>query len=205
MQIPALIMAGGKGKRIGLPIEKPLLPLLGKPLISWVVEAAKSAQSISPFSVVTSENTLATERWCASKGFRVIRTDAKGYHYDLKQALVNGQINSPVLTVSSDAPALTGKFLDKVIAMYQERGSDALTVLVPVEKRVEMGLSISSTYLFEGKNYCVAGINVINAAKINEEKIGESAFISTDLEAVLNVNTLDDLRIAEEAMLIGAR
>ena len=26
MKVPALIMAGGKGTRMGLPIEKPLLP-----------------------------------------------------------------------------------------------------------------------------------------------------------------------------------
>ena len=29
MKVPALIMAGGKGTRMGLPVEKPLLPLLG--------------------------------------------------------------------------------------------------------------------------------------------------------------------------------
>ena len=34
MKVPALIMAGGKGKRMGLPVEKPLLPFLGKPLLT---------------------------------------------------------------------------------------------------------------------------------------------------------------------------
>ena len=29
MKVPALIMAGGKGSRMGLPVEKPLLPFLG--------------------------------------------------------------------------------------------------------------------------------------------------------------------------------
>jgi adenosylcobinamide-phosphate guanylyltransferase len=205
MQIPALIMAGGKGKRLELPIEKPLLPLKGKPLIGWVIEAAKSAKSISQLIVVTSENTTATERWCISKGFKVIKTDAKGYHDDLKQALAVAQIHSPVMVVSADVPALTGEFFDKVIAKYEAGRSDALTVLVPVEKRVELGLSISSKYPFEGKNYCVAGINVINAAKINEEKLSESALVSTELEAILNVNTIDDLRIAEEVMLTLAK
>jgi len=36
MNVPCLIMAGGKGKRMGLPVEKPMLPVLGKPLlIGW--------------------------------------------------------------------------------------------------------------------------------------------------------------------------
>ncbi len=39
MMVPALIMAGGKGSRMGLPTEKPMLPFLGKPLLDWVAEA----------------------------------------------------------------------------------------------------------------------------------------------------------------------
>jgi GTP:adenosylcobinamide-phosphate guanylyltransferase len=49
MKVPALIMAGGKGKRMGLPVEKPLLPFLDKPLIDWVVEAVESAEKVSEF------------------------------------------------------------------------------------------------------------------------------------------------------------
>ena len=47
MKVPALIMAGGKGSRMGLPTEKPLLPFLGKPLIDWVAEAILGAKKIS--------------------------------------------------------------------------------------------------------------------------------------------------------------
>lgn len=46
MKIPALIMVGGKGKRIGLSVEKPLIPFLGKPLVDWVVDAVKSSKKI---------------------------------------------------------------------------------------------------------------------------------------------------------------
>ena len=52
--IPALIMAGGKGSRMGLPTEKPLLPFLGKPLIDWVADAILNAQKVSAFYVITS-------------------------------------------------------------------------------------------------------------------------------------------------------
>ena len=67
MKVPALIMAGGKGKRMGLPVEKPLLPFLGKPLIDWVVEAVQSAKKVSELYVVTSENTPETEKHCQTK------------------------------------------------------------------------------------------------------------------------------------------
>ena len=71
MKVPALIMAGGKGKRMGLPIEKPLLPFLGKPLVDWVAEAVASAQNVSEFYIVTSPNTPKTEKHCQSKGWNV--------------------------------------------------------------------------------------------------------------------------------------
>jgi adenosylcobinamide-phosphate guanylyltransferase len=194
-------MAGGKGKRIGLDVEKPLLSFLGKPLIEWVADAVKSAENVSEFFVVTSETTPKTGEWCLAKGLKVVRTDARGYHDDLKQALIKLHISSPVMTVSSDLPALTGKFLDKVVLMYENNGVDAVTVLVPLEKRTEAGLSVSSTYPYDGVSYCVCGVNVINGAKICEEKMSEQAFITTDLEAVLNVNTLNDLEIAREIVL----
>jgi len=196
-------MAGGKGKRIGLPVEKPLLPFLGKPLIEWVANAVKAAAKVSELHVVTSENTPKTEEWCRSNDLKFVRTDAKGYHDDLKQALGKLHINSPVMTVSSDLPALTGGFLDKVVLMFEGSLVDALTFLVPLEKRMEIGLSVSSTYPFEGAFYCVCGVNVINGAKIFEEKLSEQALITSDLEAVLNVNTLDDLEVAQKTMRVS--
>jgi adenosylcobinamide-phosphate guanylyltransferase len=202
LRVPALVMAGGRGKRIGLPVEKPMLPLLGKPMIDWVADAVASAKRVTEFYVVTSENTLETDKYCLSHGLRVIRTDAKGYHDDLKQALSKAKIGTAVLTVSSDLPALTGEFLDRVVASYQANDKDALTVLVPVEKRLQLGLSVSSTYPFQGKDYAVCGVNVIDASKIAEEKIGEGAFISEEIEAVFNVNTIQDLIVAENILAL---
>jgi adenosylcobinamide-phosphate guanylyltransferase len=204
LRVPALIMAGGRGKRIGLPVEKPLLTVLDKPLIDWVVDAVASSKRVTEFYVVTSENTAETEKHCQTRGLHIIQTNAKGYHDDLKQALSKAQIASAVLTVSSDLPALTGAFLDQAIAAYETNGKDALTVLVPVGKRLQLDLSVSSTYPFQGKEYAVCGINLINAAKIAEEKLEECAFVTEEIAAVLNVNTLQDLAVAEK-MLAAAR
>ncbi len=93
--IPALIMAGGKGSRMGLPTEKPLLPFLGKPLIDWVADAVLNAKKVSEFYVITSANTPQTEKYCLDRGWRVLRTDAKGYHNDLKQAVLKAESDGP--------------------------------------------------------------------------------------------------------------
>jgi adenosylcobinamide-phosphate guanylyltransferase len=204
MRIPALIMAGGKGTRIGLATEKPLLSFLGKPLVEWVVEAVKSAEKVSEFYVVTSKNALETERKCLRDGLKVLRTDGKSYHDDLKQAILEAQLLGPVLTMPADLPAVTGKFLDKVVTAYEECEKDALAVFVPIAKLEALELSVSSTDEHKGVWYAVSGVNIINGARISDAgKIDTGAIITEEVEVILNINTLKDLAIAERIMRKG--
>ena len=192
MKVPALIMAGGKGKRMGLPVEKPLLPFLGKPLIDWVAEAVASAEKVSEFYVVTSANTPETEKHCQSKGWKVLRTDAKGYHNDLKQARAMADLMGPVLTIPADSPAVTGKFLDKIISQFEVCGKDFYAVFVPYQVRESLGLSVDSTDEYMGEWYAVSGVNIVNGAKIQGEgKIETSALITEEVEVLLNINTFE--------------
>ena len=200
MRVYALIMAGGKGKRLGLAIEKPIIPFLGKPLIDWVVEAVRSARTIAQFYVVTSQYTSETEKKCLKEGLNVIRTDGKSYHEDLKQAIIEANLRLPVLTIPADLPALTGEFIDKIVSTYDLEGKDAIAVFVPLETREKLGLSISSTDKYEGVDFAVSGVNVINGARINEENLNTAAIITDEIEAALNINTQKDLYIAEKIM-----
>jgi adenosylcobinamide-phosphate guanylyltransferase len=199
--IPALIMAGGKGSRMGLPTEKPLLPFLGKPLIDWVADAILNAQKVSEFYVITSANTPQTEKHCLDRGWKVLHTDAKGYHNDLKQVVLKANLLGPVLTMPSDVPAITGAFLDKVVSEFEGCGKDFLAVFVPIKTRQDLGLSISSTDEYKGVWYAVSGVNIINGAKVlGEGKIETSAIITEETEVLLNVNTTKDLEIAQQIM-----
>jgi adenosylcobinamide-phosphate guanylyltransferase len=192
-------MAGGKGKRMGLPVEKPLLPFLGKLLIDWVVDAVASAEKVSEFYVVTSENTPETEKHCINMGWQVLQTDAKGYHSDLKQAVQEAGWGGALLTIPSDLPALSGRFLDKVVSTFEVCGKDFLAVFVPIKARENLELSISSTDEYQGVWYAVAGVNIVNGAKIHGKgKIKTSAIITEEIEVLLNINTLKDLEIAEK-------
>jgi adenosylcobinamide-phosphate guanylyltransferase len=201
MKVPALIMAGGKGKRIGLPVEKPLLPFLGKPLIDWVVGAVASAEKVSEFYVVTSGNTPETEKRCRSMGWRFLRTDAKGYHSDLKQAVRDAGLEGAVLTIPADLPAVTGRFLDKVVSAFEVCGKDFFAVFVPIKAREDLALSVSSMDEYKGVWYAVSGVNIVNGAKVHEEgKIETSAIITEETDVLLNINTLKDLEISEKIM-----
>ena len=199
-------MAGGKGKRMGLPVEKPLLPFLGKPLVDWVAEALASARNVEEFYVVTSRNTPKTEKHCENKGWKVVHTNAKGYHDDLKQAVRDAGLAGAVLTIPADLPAVTGKFLDKTIRAFEVSGKEFLAVFVPIEKRKRLGLSVSSTDEYKGVWYAVSGVNIVNGTKIQEEgKIETSAIVSDEIEVLLNINTLKDLEVAERMMRTDER
>jgi len=201
MKVPALIMAGGKGTRMGLPTEKPMMPFLGKPLIDWVTKAIFEAKNISQFYVITSANTPETERHCLEQGWQILRTDAQGYHNDLKQAVSKANLTGPILTMPSDVPAITGQFLDRVVDEFESCGKDFLAEFVPIKSRQDLGLSISSTDEYKGVWYAVSGINLIDGVKIQGEgKIETSAIITEEQEVLLNVNTLKDIEIAQKML-----
>jgi adenosylcobinamide-phosphate guanylyltransferase len=197
--ITALIMAGGKGTRLGLTVEKPMLLFLGKPLIDYIIAAINQAKSITDFYIVTSDNTPNTARHCKSMNWKIIHTDAKGYHDDLKQAVRKTNLTGPVLTMPSDVPAITGVFLDKVVHEFEQCRKDFLAVFVPIQKRLDLGLSISSTDEYKGIWYAVSGINIINGTMIQKDgKIETSALITEETEVLLNINTLKDVEIAQK-------
>ncbi|MDR2700523.1 MAG: NTP transferase domain-containing protein [Nitrososphaerota archaeon] len=199
MDITALIMAGGKGTRMGLTVEKPMLPFFGKPMIDYVIAAINQTKNITNFYVVTSNNTPNTEQHCKNMNWGIIHTDAKGYHDDLKQAVRKANLTGPVLTMPSDVPAITGVFLDKVVCEFEQCKKDFLAVFVPIQKRLDLELSISSTDEYNGVWYAVSGINVINGTMIQKEsKIETSAFITEEHEVLLNINTLKDVEIAQK-------
>jgi len=192
-----LIMAGGKGKRFGGKTEKALTKLLGKPLIQWVIEATKAAEKISEVYVIATDQTPKTLEAVSNIGVKVIKTEGKGYHEDLQQAILDSGMEYPVLAISADMPLLTGEFLDHVISHYWKAGKPALTVLVPIEACRRHGVEPTSLYPYDGKSYAVSGLNVVDGRKISEGEQEQEVLISDRIEIAININTRQDLKAAE--------
>jgi GTP:adenosylcobinamide-phosphate guanylyltransferase len=170
-------------------------------MVEWVAEAVARAERVSEFYIVTSVNTLMTERHCHSKGWKTLRTTAKGYHEDLKEAVSKIGWVGPVLTLPADVPAITGKVLDKIVDRFEVCNKDFLAVFVPISAREKLGLSISSTDEYDGVWYAVSGINIVNGAKIKSEgKVETNAIITEEIEVVLNINTNKDFEVAQNIM-----
>lgn len=58
----AVILAGGKGLRLGHDIPKQLLPLGGKPVLRWSAEAFHSAEEIDKMIIVAEKSSMDTIR-----------------------------------------------------------------------------------------------------------------------------------------------
>jgi 1L-myo-inositol 1-phosphate cytidylyltransferase len=66
--VKAVILAAGRGSRLDtMPVSKPLCPVNGRPLIEWVILAAREA-GISEFAVVTGHDRGAIERHLSAFG-----------------------------------------------------------------------------------------------------------------------------------------
>jgi uncharacterized protein (TIGR00454 family) len=200
MRVVALIMAGGRSRRFGGDIEKPMAKFMGKPLIRRVIEATKESKRIAETYVAVTSYTRKTAEEAAKASVKIVETDGRGYHADVQQAVQESNLTCPVVIISSDLPLLNGEFLDEIISKYEESGKPALTVMVPEEAFLEYKLSAVSPYDYDGKMYAVSGINIIDGRQISEEQEQE-VVISRRPEAVFNVNSSKDLESAKNYLL----
>jgi len=196
MGVTALVMAGGKGTRMKLREEKPLLNVCGRSMIEHVLNALKSAKKVDEIVIAVSEHTPQTAKMIRKFSMKVLETPGTDFVSDSQYAVKKLKLDT-VMTISADLPLVTGEVIDEVIERYKQCGKPALTVVVPAETRERLGLK--ADYVFErgGRRLVPAGINVIDGNRINEKQLEEEIFVINKEEVVVNVNTPEDLKIAE--------
>jgi adenosylcobinamide-phosphate guanylyltransferase len=101
----ALVMAGGKGRRMNSDSEKLLLNYK-KPVILHVFDALKDSQCFEKIIALTSPNTPKTQDLLEKSGIEIIKTSGEGYVQDLN--LILNSIDGDVFVTSGDLPFLDG-------------------------------------------------------------------------------------------------
>ncbi len=197
MGVTALVMAGGKGSRMALSEEKPLLQVGGKPVIEHVLTALKNAKKVSSIVVAVSDYTPKTAQLMLKFPVSVIKTPGKEYVYDMGYAVKTLGLQT-VLAIGADFPLLTADVVDSIVEHYEGCGKPALSVVVPMEKKAKLGLSGKYGFDLNGEHVVPAGINVVDGRRINEEELEEEIYVSDRKEVAVNINTIQELRIAED-------
>jgi len=199
MGVTALLMAGGEGTRLKTQGEKPLLKVGDKPMIECVLNALKDAKKVDEIIVASSKLTPKTAAFARKQSLKVLQTPGKGFCLDARFAIKKLKLGT-VLTICADLPLIKSEFIDKVITHYEQCKKPALTVMAPLENYKKFGLSADYVFEIDGKNLVPVGVNVVDGKRIGEKELEEEILVVDDERVVVNVNTLDDVRIAERVL-----
>jgi adenosylcobinamide-phosphate guanylyltransferase len=196
-------MAGGRGSRLGVGVEKPLLPICGEAMLKRVVGALRSSKFIEAVFIAVSKWTPNTKREAEELG-TIIETSGSGYVDDLREALKIVWTKygfKDVVVASSDLPLLDGKLIDDVVKKYVESGKEALTVVVDRDAYERLGFD--AEYLMEhgGTRVVPVGLNVLRADLVDRKGfLDEEIYLHSRAEHLVNVNTIDEAKRAEEIL-----
>lgn len=191
--VTALIMAGGKGTRMELEVEKPLVEINGKPMIQYVINALKNTDKINKIIVATSKNTPETRTFLNEQGIDIIETPGDGYVNDLGFIISNLKLDDVILTVTADLPLINSDIIDYVLKEYEKSDKPAMSVLIPIDVFKKYG--IKPTMMFE--NLIPSGLNILRSInKTQDEKV----LIIERIELALNINTCEDIKLLKKLL-----
>lgn len=126
-----MVLAGGDGAVIDPTVHiKGLVPIAGKPMIEWVVEALRAAETIAEIAVVVPTRDNLGE-W-AERVDHIVISDGSFIDNALAgfSALDGGH---PVLATTGDLPALTAEAIDDFVERSLDAGADFSYPLVSAQ------------------------------------------------------------------------
>ncbi|MFM8659053.1 MAG: NTP transferase domain-containing protein, partial [Candidatus Nitrosotenuis sp.] len=176
----ALIMAGGKGTRMGMPEEK-LLLRYKKPTILHVIEALQNSKCFSKIFAATSPNSPNTEK-LISEHIDIIKTSGKDYVSDLNNAL--STLNDFVFVVSGDLPLLDHAIIQDMVSKHQ-KNTQWQSFLVTKKFLDKNNLSLEYSTILNGEECYYTGISIVSPKESNQE----TCTIYNDTRIAVNLNT----------------
>lgn len=184
-------MCGGRGSRLHIQEEKPLVPISGRPMVDHVVDALEASRIDRIVGVVT-DHTPDTATHLRSR-IEVIRTAGNSYCEDVGEAIDRLGL-SRVVTVGADLPLIDGATMNRILVGTDEgRGSTA--ICVSLARKRTIGTSIDDTLEpveVDGRRAIPSGINVV------DREAPETRYRLVDAPALaVNVNRPRDAWIAE--------
>jgi bifunctional UDP-N-acetylglucosamine pyrophosphorylase / glucosamine-1-phosphate N-acetyltransferase len=123
----SVILAGGKGTRLGEGTRKPARMLFNKPLVRWIVEASIEA-GCDPIVVVVPDekNGGAEVREAAGAGVQFAiqeNPNGTGNAFDSAREILKN-FEGDIFTTVGDAPAFTSEMIIDLIKFHKTRNSD---------------------------------------------------------------------------------
>ncbi len=194
MGVTALVMAGGKGTRMAMATEKPMLQVGSKTMLQHAVEAAFNSKHVDRVVVTVADPNSLTAHKARELGVEVLVTAGDGFEEDMRHAIKTLNLEE-VLVVSSDLPFLTSAIVDKIIEEFRKTGKPSMAAMAQEATFLRLGLRPS--YVFDSGNRLVPlGVNMIDGRRIEEDELEQAILFVDSDELTVNVNTPHELAIA---------
>ncbi|MFB6236212.1 MAG: NTP transferase domain-containing protein [Halopenitus sp.] len=188
--IPAIVLCGGEGSRLGGDVEKPLVEVDGVPMIDRVLDALQEADRVDRIHAVTSPKAPETKvhlrenRETGKDGLVVHAGAGGGYVADLNDALE--RTGTPAVAVAADLPLLSGEDVDRAV---ERATGESLSVCVPLALKQAVGVSADTTFDHNGTTVAPTGLNVVGTDADRVHVVDSEAL-------AVNVNHPRDLAVA---------
>ncbi|KUO83844.1 MAG: hypothetical protein AT716_03505 [Vulcanisaeta sp. MG_3] len=166
-------MAGGRGSRIGDP-SKPLIKILGKPMIEYVIDAINGLGEVN---IATTKDHERIIQWARSNNYTIVLTSGRDYPNDLIEAL--RLTGTPTLVLPSDMPLLSKEFITKFLRAVAHIRTPMVTLAAV------RGCEIEYT-----------GISYIRDLTMSNGVIPWSTLTTAWTMELININTREDLEEA---------
>ncbi len=128
----ALIVAAGRGERLGMEGPKALVELAGRPLLQWSLDALRQVEAIERIVVALPPDTAAPSGTIGVRG-GAVRSESVRLAL---QAAGDGPGSELVLVHDAARPLLTAELAARVLAAV-DAGSDAAIAATPVTDTVK--------------------------------------------------------------------
>ena len=123
--VVAVILAAGKGIRMKSSLPKVLHPLLGKPMVSYVIQACQRA-GIERIILVVGFRSDLVRKTLGSEYEYVEQTEQLGTGHALMMTVeVLKDFHGDILVLAGDTPFLTGHILKKLVQHHKKKKSPA--------------------------------------------------------------------------------
>jgi adenosylcobinamide-phosphate guanylyltransferase len=192
-------MCGGRASRMQqVDMEKPLLKVDGVEMVERVISALASSDRFDRIVAAVSPNTPGTNKFLKSKGIETIETAGEGYSQDLSYLL---SILKPqkVVAVPGDIPLLNSKIVNEIISAIDDRQKQEPAISIILEKGFVEGIGVKPSIVLN--QYCHSGITIFNTMVVGAEPVEERYLVMNRKEIALNVNTKEELELAEKLLV----
>ncbi len=226
MKVLAVIPARGGSKSIP---RKNLVDVAGRPLITWVIGAARGAKRLDRVVVSTEDEEIAetARRWGAEVPFvrpQELATDTVSLIPVVQHALATmdglGFRADAVVSLQATSPGLTGADIDAAVAKLEESSADSVVTVLRIEhehpywaKRLEgdrvrpFSAETNESYLQRQDlppAYVFDGAIFVRRRRLLEEWTGRDFCLGADVRAV-QLPAESSLHIDDEIHLEVAR